>query len=161
MRALVFTTFLASLPFICPAGAAPFAPQGGGETSQQQEQKATPVSDQEQKKPQTAPAAPVSISPLIPVAAAADGTTSPKVDIAPGSPGAAVMAAGKVGGKPQPAPSNTRTYIIGAEDMIAVSVFENPGFSVQPQGGPPGRQNHHAAIGRNCGRYQKSRRIGR
>ncbi len=44
------------------------------------------------------------------------------------------MAAGTPGAKPAVgAPVNTRTYVIGAEDVIAVSVFENSGFSVQPQ----------------------------
>jgi polysaccharide export outer membrane protein len=110
MRALLFTAFFVSVPLICPAGP----------TSQQQEQKPS-QSDQEQKKAaQQQPATPVSISPVIPVG--------------PGSPGAAAMAAGAVGGKPVAgAPVNPRTYIIGAEDIIAISVFENRDFSVPSQ----------------------------
>lgn len=65
---------------------------------------------------------------MIPVSAPADGTIAPKPDVAPGSPGAAAMAArGTV------APVNIRNYIIGPEDIIAVNVFENRDFSVAPQ----------------------------
>lgn len=58
---------------------------------------------QDTKPPQTPPAGPASLSPMIPVA----------------PPGPAAKA-----------PVNARTYVIGAEDVIGISVFENPGFSV-------------------------------
>jgi polysaccharide export outer membrane protein len=126
MKALALIAFLISIPLLCPAG-----------QSSQQEQTPTQSADQGQKKAPQPPAtgAPVSISPMIPVVAApAAGETPAKADVAPGSPGAAVMAAGTAGAKPAVgAPVNTRTFIIGPEDVIAVSVFENSGFSVQPQ----------------------------
>lgn len=68
----------------------------------------TAAAGQDQPKPQQAP---VSISPMIPVTP--PGGT-------PGKPDAAKT----------PAPVNARTYIIGAEDILGVSVFENPNFSV-------------------------------
>jgi len=65
---------------------------------------------------------------------------APKPDVAPGSPGAAVMAAGASGAKPTvAAPVNTRTYIIGAEDILAVSVFENNAFSASQAVRPDGK----------------------
>ncbi len=131
MRALALTAFLVSIPLFC------FASQ-----SSQQEQKPKPAqsADQGQKQAPQPPAsgAPVSISPMIPVVAAPPAGGLPaSPELAPASPGAAVMAErtpGVPGAKPAvAAPVNARTFIIGAEDVIAVSVFENSGFSVQPQ----------------------------
>ena len=108
MKALVFTALLASVSVF---GAA-------AQTPPQQDKP-----EQEQKKPQSTqnPNAPVSISPMIPVGGSPDGA------------GAATMAAGAIGGKPVGAPVDGRTFVIGALDVISVSVFENPGFSVPQQ----------------------------
>jgi polysaccharide export outer membrane protein len=125
MKALVLTAFLVSIPLFCLAG-----------QSSQQEQKPAQSAEGQKKAPQPpASGAPVSISPMIPVVGAPPAGDLPaNTDLAPGTPGAAVVAAGAAGAKPAiGAPVNTRTFIIGAEDVIAVSVFENPGFSVQPQ----------------------------
>jgi polysaccharide export outer membrane protein len=123
MRALVVTAFLIWVP-LC------FASQ----TTGQQDPKPAQTSDQEKKPPQQPPAAPVSISPMIPVAPPADGTQPPKPDGVPGTPAAAPIAVDPITGKPAvAAPVNTRTFLIGAEDIIAVSVFENTSFSVAPQ----------------------------
>ncbi|MDR3702967.1 MAG: polysaccharide biosynthesis/export family protein [Candidatus Sulfopaludibacter sp.] len=126
MKALALTAFLVSIPLFCPAG-----------QSSPREQQPAQSADPGQKKAPQPPAsgAPVSISPMIPVVGAPPAGDSPaNADLAPGSPGAAAMAAGAAGAKPAiGAPVNTRTFIIGAEDVIAVSVFENTGFSVQPQ----------------------------
>ena len=126
MRALALTACFVSIPLFCLAV-----------QSSQQEQKPAQSAEQAQKKESAPPAAaaPVSISPLIPVVAAPPASESPaNAGLAPVAPGAAAMATGAPGAKPAVgAPVNTRTYIIGAEDVIAVSVFENSGFSVQPQ----------------------------
>ncbi len=126
MKALALTACFISIPLFCFAV-----------PSSQQEQKPVQSADQGSKKQSGPPAsaAPVSISPLIPVVAAPPAGESPaNAGLAPVAPGAAVMAAGTPGAKPAiGAPVNTRTYVIGAEDVIAVSVFENSGFSVQPQ----------------------------
>jgi polysaccharide export outer membrane protein len=82
---------------------APFLPAA---TPQQQEQK---ESQPAQKAPKNPPSA---LSPMVPVGAGAQpeagNTTLPKT----------------------PAPVSARTYIIGAEDVLAVHVFENGQFSV-------------------------------
>jgi polysaccharide export outer membrane protein len=66
---------------------------------------------QEQKPAQQAPPpGPASMSPMIPTGAPATEAHGSK--------------------QPVPAPINARTYIIGAEDVVAVHVFENANFSV-------------------------------
>src|SRR5579863_9061559 len=82
MKALVLTAFLASVSL---SGAA-------AQTSQQQdqEQKKSQQAQPAQAPPAQAHPAAVAISPLISVANPADGSVPPK-DVAPGSPGAAVM----------------------------------------------------------------------
>ncbi len=121
MRAVVFTVLLTSVGLVCAIGQTP-------QQQQEQPQQEKPQQDkpEQEKKPATQQQGPASISPLIPL-----GTVPPK-DVAPGSPDAATMAAGTAGAKPA-APVDTHTFVIGALDIIAVSVFENPGFSVQPQ----------------------------
>ncbi len=120
MRALTLTAILASVSLVA-----------AGQTAQQQDK--PEQEKQEQKKAgQQTPPAPVSLSPMIPVGTPADGTVPPKDAV--GTPGTPM--AGGAGAKPAippAAPVDSRTFIIGALDVIAVSVFENPGFSVQPQ----------------------------
>ncbi len=117
MRTLVLSAFLATVPLVC------LAVVDAKPALQSQEQQPTQTPVQEPKKPAQQPpaGAPVSLSPMIPVAAPAEGAVSP---------GAAAMAAG---GTPKIAPVNARTYIIGPEDIIAINVFENRDFSVAPQ----------------------------
>jgi polysaccharide biosynthesis/export protein len=88
----------------------------------QQEQKPPQSQDQTQKQaaPSTPPG-PVSLSPMVPVGGAAQ-------------PDAAGAANGGTPAKPAtPAPVSARTYVIGAEDVVAIHVFENQGFSVPTQ----------------------------
>lgn len=108
MRTAFIAAILALAPIVCLA-------QGGQAPPPQTEPKKAQAADQD-KRPQQ-------ISPLIPVA--------PGRDVAPGTPGAAGMAGTHK--QPVAAPINTRTYTIGAEDVLAISVFENPGFSVPSQ----------------------------
>src|SRR5579862_9250583 len=111
MRALTLTAILASVSLVAV-----------GQPPQQQDK---PEQDkQEQKKAgQQTPPAPVSLSPMIPVGTP-DGTVPPKD--AAGTPGTPM--AGGAGAKPAipqaSAPVDNRTFIIGALDVIAVSVFE-------------------------------------
>jgi len=119
MRTAILTALLAFTPLVGLADDA----QPAQAASQQQQQQ--PQKQQEQKPAQQQPPAgtPVSISPMVPVA--------PPTDVAPGSPSPDVMAAGRIGAKAiVAAPVNSRTYVIGAEDIIGVSVFENVAFSV-------------------------------
>jgi polysaccharide biosynthesis/export protein len=109
MRTALLTAFLALAMYAAP----------------QQEQKPSPSPDQNPKQTSAAqptPAGPVSLSPMVPVAGAV------KPDATGATPGATP------GAKPRtPGPASSRTYVIGAEDIIAIHVFENQGFSVPTQ----------------------------
>lgn len=112
MRTVILTAFLALSPMVCVTTWGKPTP-----ANQQQDPKPPQTTDQEQRKPAQQPpaTAPVSISPMIPLAPAATGEA----------------AGGEAGAKPAlGAPVNARTYIIGAEDILGVTVFENPGFAV-------------------------------
>jgi polysaccharide biosynthesis/export protein len=89
----------------------------------QQEQKPPQTQDQAQKPPTppAAPAGPASLSPLVPTGGARKANAGAAATDAPGA-------------KPTtPPPVSARTYVIGAEDVIGIHVFENQGFSVPTQ----------------------------
>jgi len=86
----------------------------------QQEQKSPQTQNQAQKPP-AQPAAPVALTPMVPIGGApktnAGGATAEVPGAKPGTP----------------PPVSARTYVIGAEDVIGIHVFENQGFSVTSQ----------------------------
>jgi len=132
-RTAILTALLAAVPLLC-IGDEPRSNAGSQVSAQQQQ---PPGND---KKSDTttsgAPAtekhdaAPSQISPLIPVGAvsppAADTTDPQKL--------AAASAVGVAGAKPAGGMGiDTKTYEIGAEDVLAIIVFEDKEFSI-PQG---------------------------
>jgi polysaccharide biosynthesis/export protein len=108
MRTAFITAILAFAPIVCPACSEDQAAQAA---PPQQEAKPAPAPAQEQKK------TPQQISPLVPL----------------GPAGSAAPAPGGTPKQPTAAPVSARTYVIGAEDIISVSVFENQSFSVAQQ----------------------------
>jgi polysaccharide export outer membrane protein len=88
---------------------------------------------QDPKKAPGKPAAPDSISPLLPPGPSTGDPAKqapPEVGVPPTDPAKlGPSASGAVGVKPA-APINTKTYIIGPEDEISIVVFENPSFNV-------------------------------
>jgi polysaccharide export outer membrane protein len=88
----------------------------------QQEQKPPQTQDQAQKPPTppAPPAGPASLSPLVPVGGAPKANAGAAADVPGAKPGT-------------PPPVSARTYVIGAEDVIGIHVFENQGFSVPTQ----------------------------
>jgi polysaccharide export outer membrane protein len=111
MRTAIFSALLATALVVCLAAQTTQPPQ-------QQDQK------QDARKPSPQPE---SISPLIPVPAPAGAAAPPDTD--PSRMAAPSGAVGAVGAKPI-AGVDTKSYVIGAEDVLSIIVFENVGFNV-------------------------------
>ncbi|HKE21990.1 MAG TPA: polysaccharide biosynthesis/export family protein [Bryobacteraceae bacterium] len=96
--------------------------------------------EQKDEKPQSVPPGPVGLQPLINNPGKADrtGNTEAKPPADPskmGAPGSPAAPGGKI---PGTAPVDNKSYIIGAEDVLSVLVWSQPGLSgnfvVRPDG---------------------------
>ena len=116
MRTAIFSALLATVSSMnyLAAQTAPQPPQQPGQLDQKQDK-------------QKSGTQPQSISPLIPVAGTADPAAQPALD--PSRMAAPSGTAGAPGAKPI-AGVDTKSYVIGAEDVLSIIVFENTGFNV-------------------------------
>lgn len=113
MRTAIFCALLATASIVPLAG--------------QQQQPPQKPPQQDQKQEVKTESQPQSISPLIPVANPADTGAQSAVD-----PASMAAPSGKVGAKPAPpaAEVDAKNYVIGSDDELSITVFENPGFNV-------------------------------
>jgi len=122
-RTVIAAALFTAIPVIS-LGDTPVSSQETKAQSQEQKQQ-PPATD----KKADAPPSPVSVSPLIPVAPAGTAGQNDAAD-----PAKLSGAVGATGAKPAPATGvDTHTYVLGAEDVVTIIVFEGQQFSTANQ----------------------------
>lgn len=118
MRTALFSALLATVSIV----------QVAGQTQQQPTQK-----PEDQKQEAKTGSQPQSLSPLIPVGNPADTAGQSALD--PARMAAPPGKTGEAGGQPArpPAGVDEKHYIIGSDDELSITVFENQGFNVPLQ----------------------------